>query len=76
MKIGQKLLKTPLKLFKLPIKTKNTIFPPAVEIEKRDLQIMLYCGIKRKIKIIVFIFEKTESYHVVSVYIVTSLHKL
>ena len=49
MKIGQKLLKTPLKLFKLPIKTKNTIFPCAVEIEKRDLQIMLYGGIKRKI---------------------------
>ena len=49
MKIGQKLLKTPLKLFKLPIKTKNTIFFGAVEIEKRDLQIMLYGGIKRKI---------------------------
>ena len=60
MKIGQKLLKTPLKLFKLPIKTKNTIFPPAVEIEKRDLQIMLYGGIKRKINDNCFYFRKNR----------------
>ncbi len=60
MKIGQKLLKTPLKLFKLPIKTKNTIFPCAVEIEKRDLQIMLYGGIKRKINDNCFYFRKNR----------------
>ena len=60
MKIGQKLLKTPLKLFKLPIKTKNTIFSGAVEIEKRDLQIMLYGGIKRKINDNRFYFRKNR----------------
>lgn len=60
MKIGKKLLKTPLKLFKLPIKTKNTIFPWAVEIEKRDLQIMLYGGIKRKINDNCFYFRKNR----------------
>ena len=58
MKIGQKLLKTPLKLFKLPIKTKNTIFSGAVEIEKCDLHIMLYGGIKRKINDNRFYFRK------------------
>ena len=60
MKIGQKLLKTPLKLFKLPIKTKNTIFLRAVEIEKRDLQIMLYGGIKSKLNDNRFYFRKNR----------------
>ena len=60
MKIGQKLLKTPLKLFKLPIKTKNTIFSGAVEIEKHDLQIMLYDDIKRKINDNRFYFRKNR----------------
>ena len=60
-------VETPLKLFKLPIKTKNTIFPPAVEIEKRDLQIMLYGDIKRKINDNCFYFSKKQRVIMLSV---------
>ena len=48
MKIGKKLLKTPLKLFKLPIKTKNTPYIDdemalfAKELESRDKAAVFY----------------------------------